>query len=190
VKRLIHFSTVSIHGEVTSPVLDLNYGGSNLSTYGITKKDGELVLKNSTFQGEILALRLPAVVGRGAKSHWLANVLRKALAGEEIVFDNPESLFNNVVHVSDLCRFIARLLNSEGNGFHGFPLASEEPIKISDVVDRMIEVLNSKSLLRPRIIQRPTFIIDDSFARTNFGYKSMTAIEAVSEYTLSEALQP
>ena len=94
-----------------------------------------------------------------------------------------------MVHVNDLCRFIAQLLSDQGTGFHSFPIASEEPIKISSVLNRIIELLNSKSLLTPRIIQRPTFIIDDSFARVNFGYHSMTAIEAISEYTLGEVLQ-
>jgi len=186
-KQFIHFSTVSIYGEVSTPTLDQHYVGNKLDMYGATKKISEHLLANSTFKGEILALRLPAVVGKGAKSHWLANVLKKALADEEIVFDNPESLFNNVVHVSDLCRFIDQLLRGQGSGFHGFPLASKEPMLISSIVDRIIELLNSKSILTARVIQRPTFTIDDTFARTNFSYQSMTTMEAISEYTLSEA---
>ena len=187
-KQFIHLSTVSIHGDISSPILNQHEGSKNLNTYGITKKIGEFVLEDSTFEGEILALRLPAVVGKGAKSHWLSSVMQKALAGEEIIFDNPESLFNNVVHVSDLCRFISQLLGAQGYGFHGFPLASEEPIKVSSILNRMLEVSDSKSILTPRIVNRPTFTIDDSFAKAKYGYHSMTVIEAISEYALSEVL--
>lgn len=181
-QTLIHFSTISIHGYVREQIVSHTTGTYSSDFYGQTKRESELILQNSLSNLGIYSLRLPAILARGAVNHWPSRILQDSLQGNKILIDNPESKFNNVVHVEDIFKLLSNLIKTASPGFSAFPLASRNPTSIKDIVEEIHKITESKSIIEYRIKSRPTFTVDDSYARTVHDYNSMTTINAVSKY--------
>ncbi len=179
---LIHFSTISIHGNVPEQVISHTTGIHNSDLYGQTKLESELILQNSPSDLGIYSLRLPAILAKGAVNHWPSRILEDLLSNSHILVDNPESKFNNVVHVEDIFRLVSNLIKTPTPGFSAFPIASRTPLSIKEIVNEIHKITNSKSIIEYRYKSRPTFIVDDSYARTYHKYESMSTIDAVSKY--------
>jgi hypothetical protein len=74
------------------------------------------------------------------------------------------------------------LIKTATPGFSAFPIASRTPLSIKEIVDEIHKITNSKSIIEYRYKSRPTFVVDDTYARTKHNYKSMSTIDAVSKY--------
>ena len=179
---LIHFSTISIHGNVPEQIVSHTTGMYGSDFYGQTKLESELILQNSPSDLGIYSLRLPAILAKGAVNHWPSRILEDLLRNKYVLVDNPESKFNNVVYVEDIFRLVSNLIKTAIPGFSAFPIASRTPLSIKEIVDEVQKITNSKSIIEYRYKSRPTFIVDDSYARTIHKYKSMSTIDAVSKY--------
>lgn len=184
--KIIQFSTVSVHGNVPGPVISHSTGIFQQNNYGVTKLESENILSNSLSSISIFSLRFPAILAKGAEDHWPSKVLSAAINGQNILVDNPNSQFNNVVHMTDICKFISTLLFNRSSGFLAFPLASKSAISIEEVVNQIIRISNSSSRIEFRNVPRPTFVIDDTFARINYNYDSLSTLDAVSRYVSDE----
>jgi UDP-glucose 4-epimerase len=179
---LIHFSTISIHGNVPEQVVSHTTGIYSSDFYGETKLESELILQNSPSDLGIYSLRLPAILAKGAVNHWPSRILEDLLRNNNVLVDNPESKFNNVVYVEDIFRLVSNLIKTATPGFSAFPIASRTPLSIKEIVDEIHKITNSKSIIEYRYKSRPTFVVDDTYARTKHNYKSMSTIDAVSKY--------
>ncbi len=181
--KFIHISSVSVHGEVDISPLSASHASHSPSPYGETKLMAERYLKDGGQGMDIVALRLPGVLGPNAPQHLLSSLIIKALAGDEITMHHAESLFNNVVHVSDLSRFIVQLAGEERDpAFDAFPLASRDPIRMRDLVDLVKLRTGSTSRVQEVPSSASNFFIDDSHARSVFGYTSMTTRDAIARF--------
>jgi len=181
--KFIHVSSVSIHGRVDISPLGTSQTSHSPTPYGKTKLIAERYLQGSGHGMDIVALRLPGILGPNAPQHLMSSLIKKALAGNEITLHHAASLFNNVVHVADLSRFIVKLATQGRDaGFDAFPLASRDPILMRDVFDLIKLVTGSHSSLREVPSSEANFFIDDSHARSVFGYTSMTTREAIVHF--------
>ncbi|MEE2821235.1 MAG: NAD(P)-dependent oxidoreductase [Pseudomonadota bacterium] len=131
----VYFSSLSVHGvpeefEITK---DTKPNPSNL--YGLSKWLGELSVKKFENFGTTCTLRLPAVVGKGARYHWLANYLNSALTGRPFVICNPEAKFNNLIDVETLGHLIKHLLQTPPKDCIALPVGSSGFVTISEIVD-------------------------------------------------------
>lgn len=185
-KTFILLSSVSLHGSVAECALTATTGVNSPSMYGLSKRAAEIVLESRSESMATVALRLPAVLGLGARTHWLSRVVRSAIAGEAIVCRNPSAMFNNAVHRSDLVDFIIHLLEGPKPPFSAFPIASSNPIAVSSVIDSVIAETASRSRIRFVEPSGPSFLIDDSLARIDFGYRSRPIESAVRHYAREE----
>lgn len=182
----IQMSTISVHGLVSSKVIDRSTGFMNLSAYGHTKRLAEMLLEDRSRDLGVKSLRLPAVLVPRAKSHWPARTLALARSNSPITLHNPNSLFNGVVHIDDLSLFILKLLSGKVVGFDAFPLATRTPISIQDVVKQIFQKVESGSVVVCLDSnERPTRI-NDSYARKSLGYSSKSVAQAIDEYIESE----
>jgi len=186
-ERFILLSSVSLHGDVAGSTIDSNTGVDNPSLYGLSKLAAEIVLESRPSGLDRVSLRLPAVLGPGARAHWLSRVVRAAINDEEILFRDPDSLFNNAVHRSDLTTFVSNLLSIPLLPFQAFPIASTDPIAVSKVVNLVMDETNSKSRIRILDEAGPKFTIDDRWARERLSYRSLTTERAVRRYAREEA---
>ena len=182
-EKFIHISSVSVHGRVLSSPLSAAHGSEAPTSYGKTKLMAEEHLKRCGHGVGIVALRLPGVLGPKAPPHLLSSLVTKAVAGDEVTMHHADSLFNNVVHVSDLSRFIVQLLSERLNAaFDAFPLASSKPIRMREGVELVKLQVGSTSPVREVPSMESSFFIDDSRARSVFGYTSSSTSEAIARF--------
>jgi nucleoside-diphosphate-sugar epimerase len=137
VKKIIFFSSVSLYGEVRGEFLHENSPRINPSVYGETKYICEELLRTSGIP--TASLRLPAVLGRGAKRHWPARLMESWRRREEIVVHNPYCPYNNAVHIQYLCELIEHLVEHDWPGQAFLPIipaSGGNPLpEILEVVD-------------------------------------------------------
>src|SRR6266481_3953120 len=104
----IYLSSLSIYGNIVGPVVDEATSIVNPNVYGVTKYKGETMLREAPLRS--LSIRLPGVIGRGSVRNWLTGVLHAAKHGRTIALYSPENKFNNAIHINDLCRFVADMV--------------------------------------------------------------------------------
>ena len=187
--KIVALSTISVHGDISAPTISMTTGFNNPGPYGFSKREAELLLQQSEGLQSIFLLRLPSILGYGAKNHWLSTVLESALNNAPIRFNNPKAKFNNAVYVDDLSAFISNLISEKSEGVFAFPLASKDPMTIGEIVELVVEKSRSTSSLESEEVERSTFTIDDLFAREKFGYTSRTTKLAVETFVLDTLLK-
>jgi nucleoside-diphosphate-sugar epimerase len=184
--HLIGLSTVSVHGDVAGPTLSVETGFVNPSAYGITKRVGELVLAEASRHMRVSLVRLPSIIGLGAHRHWLAGMVDRCLRGEKIEIAGPMNMFNNTVHIQDLCNFLAEIAGKAGPAGAAFPIASTHPLAISEIARLIVDETGNRSEIVEKLDAPSSFVIDDSFARGTFGYESMSTTSAICQYVRAE----
>jgi nucleoside-diphosphate-sugar epimerase len=183
-KRYIFFSSMSVYGEVLTPIVDEDTPIANPSAYGLSKRLGELVLEEYANKLPSVSLRLPSILGRGAQRHWLAGVLDSAKKGEEIDIFNPDANFNNAIDINDLANFVTHLCGQDWRGAHSFPLAAGSSVKVEDAVSCVIRGCKSSSNIVVRDCHKISFEIDHHAALA-MGYKAKNIIDTLNEYVKS-----
>ncbi len=187
VKKFVFFSSLSVYGTITKQVVDESTPIVDPNAYGASKLLGELCLQEMASEIPSIAFRLPAIIGRGAARHWLANVLTCARAGRDIRIFNPQAAFNNAVHIRDLCVFIETLLSRSWNGFEAVTLGAEGQMSISDIVSHIVRAAKSSSQIVIDPNSRPFFLVSSKYATEFYGYLPMN-IEAMLDLYLAESL--
>jgi len=185
-QRIIYLSSVSVHGAPQLAVLDHSTPIVNPDAYGLSKLCGEHLLREQAEALPAVALRLPGVVGKGAQAVWLQRLIATICAGEPARLTNPEAPFNNVVHVEDLCAFIAALAERPHAGFVALPLAAGEPMAIKDIAQALIKGLASSSAIEIQPARSGAFRIDPTLAVREFGYSAPT-MRSILDRLIAEA---
>ncbi len=169
VKKIVYFAAVSSYGKVDK-ILDENSPHNNPDEYGLTKYIAEKMIINSNIP--YLILTLPGVVGCGCNNNWIMGTAKKLWNGQKIICYNKDGLFNNIVEISDLCRFIYILINKDIIN-ESYILCVNEKWKVNDVILYMYNKLMSKSDIIWSIKNNNTFIIDSGKAM-KAGFVSMS----------------
>jgi len=187
-RKIIYASSVSVYGDCTTSPLGRTSAAQARSPYGRSKLVAEQHLMNTGSGIARLALRLPGVLGPSAQEHLISGLVRKAIQGDQISFWNGDHLFNNVVDVTDLSRFIAKLaIDTHDLTFDAFPLAARDPIPMREVVELIKLRVKSNSLVTEISSNNSSFFIDDRYARSVLGYESMTTRSAITHFVDSHA---
>ena len=180
----IYLSSLSVHGRIgqarvtpATPIVDPD-------AYGASKLMGEMALASRN--RSTVALRLPAVIGAGAARNWPSHVLARLKAGEAVSVFNPDSPFNNVVHVEDLAEFVLHLLEAPPSGFRAFPLASRDPIPVHGVVSTLAEGAGVQAKVETRNLDRVSFSIDIVEAE-ELGFAPRSTTSALRDYATEES---
>lgn len=182
VNKFIYLSSISLYGEVKVKVVDEKTPIVNPSPYGITKYIGELLLRDNMENFPSVALRLPGVLGKGAQTPWLTNVLNLATQGKDIIIYNPDAPFNNAVHLSDLYDIIKTILNQRLDGFEAVTLGCAQPMTIEETVRFLIEQVKSTSRMVETKSDHIPFTISIKKAKRLFGYSPLLLSEILRRY--------
>ena len=178
--KFIFLSSLSVNGVITSPKVDETTPIVNPDVYGASKLICEQMIAEAPFSS--LSIRLPCVVGIGAKRNWLSKITGQIRAGETLDVFNPTALFNNVIHVDDLAGFIIGLITREWSGYGPVVLGADAPITVSAVLDVL---MNGLGISVPRNIQpapKPSFLIDSSKAIMGFAYLPRATRKILEQY--------
>lgn len=173
VRRFIFFSSLSLYGRIEAACVDEATPFQNPDFYGFTKRQGEAMLAAAAARLPSLALRLPALVGPGAKRNWPATVLERIRCNQPVSIFNPTSLFNNAVHISDLADFVVGLLAREWSGFDAVTLGAAGALPVREVVERLARGSGCTVRIKLSSAPRPSFTVSSERAKTHYGYAPM-----------------
>jgi nucleoside-diphosphate-sugar epimerase len=180
-RLIIHLSTLSVYGDVHTPVVGPDTPLNNPGLYGVTKHLAELILADHADAFASVSLRLPGVVGPGYFKPWLGRLLARALSDEPIEAYNPEALFNNVMDTSELVRCVKYLIGADMRGNHTVTLAASNPVCIRDAVLSVVRLAESRSAVLWRSDGRTSFTIDVTGIR-GLGFNPVSTKEIIERY--------
>ena len=178
----IQMSTVSVHGANTNGSISRTSPIVEPLPYGASKRVAEALLEEASDRFAVRCLRLPAILGAGARGHWPSRVLNAANFDDPVTIFNPEKPFNNAVHIDDLSAFVDHLTEAEHVGFDAFPIASTDPITVAQAAQTLIDSAGSGTVVTIDNSPRPSFYVDDAYARSSYGYASRSTYAALRDY--------
>ncbi|MEK9568202.1 MAG: NAD(P)-dependent oxidoreductase [Paracoccaceae bacterium] len=181
-KGFIFFSSLSVLGNIAVPVVNEQTPSINPDAYGLTKLLGERLLADAADRLTSLSIRLPAVIGPGSKRNWLSECYRKLKAGEPLTFVNPATLFNNACHIADLTEMIIQWLSDPKDGAQMVVVGASQEIMIRDVVGQLAKSLKTRSNIQVGDSKLRSFLIDSSYAQTNFNYAPMAVRDMIDRF--------
>ncbi|MGE0280669.1 MAG: NAD-dependent epimerase/dehydratase family protein [Rhizobiaceae bacterium] len=175
---VLYLSSLSIYGEISDPEVSERTPIRNPDVYGQTKYRGEELLRAEPMLRS-LAIRLPGVLGPHSVRNWLTGVLAKAKAGADIRFYNPDSAFNNAIHVDDLAHLVVRTVERpDWTGHHAITVGAAGMTTVGRAVGILVQTAGSRSRLIKEDSRQRGFTISNETAIRQFGYAPMD-IEAM-----------
>lgn len=183
-KKFINLSSMSVYGNINVRCVDEKIQSNNLNSYGMAKKEIEqklsIISKEHFDLG--ISLRLPGIVGRGSHNNFLSAVMANILNNRPNVVFHPEEKFNNIVHVSDLARFIEKLSEYKGRQiYQNLNLGSIEPIRIKEVISLLYEKMGTIQNVTYKLNQTTPFLISIDEAML-LGYQPSSVIRSLTKY--------
>jgi UDP-glucose 4-epimerase len=181
-RAFVFLSSMSFYGKITAPVVDESTPTVDPDVYGASKLIGERLLAERRDRLPGLALRLPGVVGRGARRNWLASTAERLRRGEPATLFNPEAPFNNALHVDDLAALVAGALTRGWRGFDALVLGARGQLPIRAVVERLAAGMGVPARLAVQPAPKPAFLLSSARAIRDWGYDPMEIGALVDRY--------
>ena len=183
IRRLVHISSMSIHGRVSSEVVDENTSVRHSVPVGAAKWAAECFIANERSSIEAVSIRSPAIAGPYANRHFLAKIFLSMVRGpSKISLSNPDHLFNNIVHENVIADFIIELLDRDSSPiFRAVPIGSTDPIPLREIIDVMAKATNYKGEINWVEPKTPPFRIDSTGA-IELGYKPISTLETINRW--------
>ena len=134
VSTFIYISSISVYGETISQVNERS-DRINLDDYGMTKYLCERMLEDVNIANRIV-IRLPRTLGKGCDLSypWIPKVTGQMLENEDVYYRNPDLMYNNILYIDDLSKFLLHLLNKNSTGFECFVLGAQGKMRILDIL--------------------------------------------------------
>lgn len=169
-RRVVLLSSLSVYGHITASEVDETTPLVDPDPYGASKRGAEILLEERSDAMAGLAVRLPAVVGRGADRHWLAGVGQRLLRREPVQVYHPAAPFNNAIHVTALVEFVTRALDREWRGVDRVVVGAGGSITVRGAVDRLARGLGVEPIIVPAAPVKTPFILSSRGAAERWGY--------------------
>jgi nucleoside-diphosphate-sugar epimerase len=145
--RFIFFSAMSIYGKVAVDKVSEDTSPVDPDAYSLSKLESETVLAEVAAELPSASLRLPSVLGPGTENGWLTGVIGKLRRGEPVNFVNPDTPFNNAIHIDDLCALLLSLLDRPMSGATVANLGLTETLPVGELLTALKTTLGSNSEL-------------------------------------------
>ena len=155
----------------------------NLDLYGKSKLRSEkrlLKIPNKTIKS-ILILRLSAILGKKSHSTFLSNLKSDFKKKKNIKIRNKENLFNGCLHVSDLAKFISKLLVEQKKGSDIINIASSKPIKLEKIIN-FFQKKYKKTTVTFLDQKKPTYIINVNKAIQKYNFQKINTDTTIKKY--------
>lgn len=180
VPKMIYFSTIGVYGRMDGGIINEESDRINPDAYGITKYMAEMLLKECDFI-EGISLRMPGVIGPGAKNVWLTNIVEKMRNGDAITIYSPEFETKNFVWIDNLSEFVRQLIEMDEWKHDALVLACKQGASIRKIVDVALECTGSRSPVIVNDGMRKPFCLDAARAH-GMGYESIDPLEIARRY--------
>ena len=183
-ENTIFMSTVSVYGEITTPILKINTRPRNQNDYGRSKLIAEELIKEASqkYGCDLCILRLCGTAGYGSHGNLISSVLKTLSTKESkaLVLRNPESLFNNIISIKELKKFVLQNVSEAINCPRiriAIP-ASDQPQPFRVIIEEIHSLLNLKSKVTWDTSTGRSFTIDISAAQ-EIGFSTPTTLAAI-----------
>jgi UDP-glucose 4-epimerase len=182
-RSVVFLSSMSVYGAISVPEVTEELAPVDPDAYGRSKIEGESSVARAVARGvpSGLVLRLPGTVGRGSHDNFLSEALRKVSAGEALAAHHPDALFNNIVHVLDLARFLDTWLRAPRAGYAVANLAAREPITIRAVLATLFAAARRPERIIYERGGKAPFLISTARAAA-LGYRPLTVEESIRAF--------
>ena len=182
-RLFVYLSAMSVYGDVAVDEVDEETPLSRPEIYGASKYVAELIVREAGGSFPVICVRLPGVVGRGEFTPWVGTMLRSAIRHEPLRIYSPDALFNNIVDLREIVRFLSHLIARGAAGCDLVNLAASEPMRIRDVIARLRLLTGSRSevLVTDRAGKR-SFAISTARLRDRLGFHPAATREILDRY--------
>jgi len=186
IKKIIYLSGISVYGRPLKNIIDEDTHIVNPDNYGHTKFLAEQLIKDEGRITHSFVLRMPGVIGKNAKTPWLARIAVSLKNNKDVTIYNPDAQFNNILCIEDLAKFIKFLLELDNNLYYNcLNLASSEPLTIFETVKLLKDCLKSNSKIIIKKSNKISFMISYKKA-LQYGFKPKSVSEIIlNNYNLN-----
>lgn len=181
-RKLVFLSSLSLYGEIDSPVVDEATPILRPDVYGISKADAERMIADQAGWLPAVALRLPGVIGPGAHRNWLSSVAAKLREGQPVRAFSLDAPFNNACHVADLARMTQTLLMRDWTGFDAMVLGARGTIPVRGAIETLAGAMGAACRIEERPAVKPGFLLSSDHAITRWGYDPMEIGAMITRY--------
>ena len=185
-RSFIFASSMSVYGRIEAEIADETTPRIDPDLYGTTKFVGEKLLEAKADALPSLAIRLPGVLGLGARRNFISETTQRLLRDEPVEAFNPEAPFNNAAHVDDLAAMFARLLERGLAGFDAVTVAAAGMTTIREALLRLRARIGSRSEIRFDEKRRHSFTVSSRRAIELHGYAPMEIDALLDRYADAE----
>ena len=184
-RKFVFLSTLSVHGDIEDTEVTAATPSRNPNLYGISKLFCERLLFDQADDLPSIAIRLPAVLGRGAHRSWLPGLADRINRKLPISIYNASAPFNNAVLASDVSKFCSHLLKQDLVGHAALPIAASGLIKIRDVIRLMFEGMETTVEVTEHPAPGKSFIVSSREAIDGYGYAPSHIEDIVVQFAQS-----
>lgn len=181
VARFIHYSTVSVYGNVAESVLDEDRSPVPTEIYGSSKLAAEHLVRDELAHLNPTQIRFPVVLGAGAHRAFLPRVADALLRDEDVTIRNPDARYNAMTTLRAVADFTERLLAQPAKRGRIVNLGADDPMSVRGI----IELLKTRTASRSRIVvdPEPTSCYRVDFAGAiGLGYRAPSVKDALEYY--------
>jgi len=175
-------SSMSIYGAITDEVVDESSAIQNPDVYGATKflAERRLAELSGTMSG--LALRLPGIIGPGARRNWLSVVAAGLRRGSTIKAFHLDRPFNNAAHVEDVAVLIETVLRRGWTGFDAIVLGAGGMTTVRGAIERLAAGLGVAVRIETATAAKPSFTLSCRRAIDRYQYNPMDIEAMIDRY--------
>jgi UDP-glucose 4-epimerase len=182
-RSVVYLSSMAVYGATETALIDERTPIAPTDAYGKSKADCEAAVAEwaETRGAGAVSIRLPGIVGRDGRNNFLCDALRQIIAGQGVVARNPDALFNNLVHVADLARFIVSLGMQMPNTHSVLTVAADQPLTVREVLVRLFRRAGAPERISWQAGGRAPFLIGFERSRA-LGYRPATVADSVERF--------
>jgi nucleoside-diphosphate-sugar epimerase len=185
ISKFIFLSSINVYGKIIDSILTESSPRTNTNLYGISKYLSEQIIRDAFKKSDgmygFLSIRLPGVVGANSKNNFLSKLRNNLIEKRPVTIWNKNGLFNNVVGINDLVRFIYFISTSNFNFDEIVNLASDVPMAISEFSNIIQKNYGKDSEVIFHEGTELPFIIDLKRASL-LGFKSRSTVDVVDSF--------
>lgn len=183
IKKLIFLSTVSVYSNFNfQKKIDERSKCLSKSYYAKEKLNSEkMFLRNKNI--EIYNLRIPGVVFTKKEENFFSNLVLKIKKNQKkIILYNPNQLFNNILSITSLNKFILNLvLNKYKSG--NILLGSSSAISIKSVVKKICNYFkNNYNKIKWLKLKNQGFYLNIDNAKNNYNFMPLKTERVINKY--------
>jgi len=187
---IINLSSMSVYGQHLSPLITERTLPICLSPYGASKLAVEQIFSSHSTLHDIQCthLRLPGVVGPGSferSRNLVSTIKHNCIHDLPLFLSNPDSLFNNIVHISTLLDILSDACASTSSYPSVINLASTNPLCLSELVYLIANHLNAKPTITWVSRSQTPFTISTDLAVEN-GLPLISTRTALARFCANE----